>query len=92
MLLVPILCSVQVEANITKDCIFPFTYDGVTYIACTTVDDDKPSCSLLVDDDGKHVGGKSNRGYCGQDCPVDPHDGKHIMISCKAFKMSLLIY
>ena len=53
-----------------KPCIFPFTYDGVTYNNCTIVNDpdNHPWCSTKVDEAGNHV--KSGRywGYCAQDC------------------------
>jgi len=50
----------------TKDnvpCVFPFTYSGQTYEACTEADSDgKPWCSTEVDDDGNHITGKD--GLC----------------------------
>ena len=53
-------------------CVFPFTFDGVTYEACTMDNDVKPWCSTMVDDKGVHVKGKW--GYCDPECPCDGTD------------------
>ena len=53
------------------NCIFPFTFDGVTHIGCTTIPEDpKPWCSTLVDADGVHVGGGGHWEYCESECPL----------------------
>lgn len=38
-----------------SQCTFPFTYEGVTYDACTNVGHDKPWCSTETDANGIHV-------------------------------------
>ena len=53
------------------NCIFPFTFDGVTHIGCTTIPEDpKPWCSTLVDANGVHVGGGGHWEYCESECPL----------------------
>ncbi len=65
------MCSVieQREKKV-KPCIFPFTYEGVTYNNCTIVNDpdDKPWCSTNLDEDGNHVVSGRYWGHCDQDC------------------------
>ena len=55
-------------------CIFPFTWRGETYDACTreasTASNGDPWCSTKVDDDGVHISGQGNWGGCSQACPV----------------------
>jgi len=51
-----------------SSCVFPFTYNGVTYDSCTSVGSDKPWCSY----DKVYAG---NWGYCQEDdqycsCPL----------------------
>jgi len=52
--------------DILSSCVFPFTYDGVVYDKCTTVDDHegKPWCSTLTNEEEKHIAGQGNWGYC----------------------------
>ena len=52
-------------------CIFPFTYNHVTYHECI-LDLDGAWCSTEVDDDGMHVGGQGKWGICGAECPIPP--------------------
>ena len=47
-------------------CVFPFTYNGVTYTDCTSVDDGQAWCSTATDDDGNHI--NNFWGYCGYNC------------------------
>ena len=56
-------------------CIFPFTWYGETYDACTREQfpgsNGEPWCSTKVDDDGVHIGGQGNWGGCSQACPEE---------------------
>ena len=46
-------------------CVFPFKFNGVPQLSCIEDTEEKKSwCSTLVDDDGEHVGGSNNWGYC----------------------------
>ena len=48
-------------------CVFPFTYDGQTYQACTDADNGGiPWCSTQVDGNNNHVDGEW--GNCGDTC------------------------
>ena len=49
-------------------CVFPWIFDNVTYPACTMYDEDEPWCSTKVDDNGVHIGGQGNWGYCDPEC------------------------
>lgn len=51
-------------------CVFPFTYVGVTYVACTSVDNNVPWCSTRTGVSGNHVSGYY--GNCGADCQAVP--------------------
>jgi len=60
----------------TKKCVFPFIYNGLKYKACTSTNKSAPWCSILVDENGHHIEGEDNWGFCGKDCPIDNYDGK----------------
>ena len=49
-----------------KQCIFPFTYDGVKYTACTTANHTRFWCSTEVNVNGRFI--KSKWGDCGPGC------------------------
>ena len=66
----PPQCLTTGGGNAGKICVFPFNFDGVTYNGCTTVIDDKLWCSTLTNN-GVHVGGQNQWGYCNSQCPVD---------------------
>ena len=66
----PVRCLTTGGGNAGKICVFPFNFDGVTYNGCTTVIDDKLWCSTLTNN-GVHVGGQNQWGYCNSQCPVD---------------------
>lgn len=48
--------------DFTKECNFPFIYNGVTYNDCTNVDESKPWCSIETDNSNNHITGEW--GYC----------------------------
>jgi len=54
------------------DCVFPFTFNSRVFWGCTLegTDDgnDKPWCSTLTDQEGRHVGNQGNWGYCSSNC------------------------
>ena len=64
-------CSTVSGPNPNASCIFPFKFNGMTHRQCIKFDKSSPSCSTLVDDSGKHVGGAGNWGYCEPDCYLD---------------------
>jgi len=58
-----------------RECVFPFSWGGQTYQACTPwtyggEDQGKEWCSTKTDDQGGHVNGKGYYGFCGADCSV----------------------
>jgi len=62
-----------------KPCVFPFTFEGVTYDECTPVTDpdDRMWCSIKTDNRDQHVRGEW--GYCSDACidfvfDVEPDD------------------
>ena len=66
------MCPVEEGCN----CIFPFTYRGITHNACTMHAPTPwktwhrfPWCSTRVDDNGKHI--PVNAAFCSQDCPFE---------------------
>jgi hypothetical protein len=65
-------CSVKQQSDdVEAECIFPFTRNGVTYRACTSVGSNYPWCPTRLgvpDADGFW-------GFCGKECPFDPHEG-----------------
>jgi len=50
-----------------KQCVFPFTYDGLEYGKCTIKDHKVHWCFTEVDD--LNVGVKEKWGFCGPGCP-----------------------
>ena len=55
----PPLCSVETVNG--QCCHFPFTYKGNKYTSCTTVNHNKPWCSLTANYQGKWGDCKGNR-------------------------------
>jgi len=55
-------------------CFFPFKYNDVVYNSCSNankhVTNNKPWCSILVDRQGNHVGGRGAWGNCDESCPL----------------------
>ena len=57
--------------QVSTPCIFPFSFKGTEYNECIFESgDDTPWCSTKVDENGKHVSGKNNWGYCEESCPI----------------------
>ena len=58
---------------IGRQCVFPFGYQGKTYNGCTIADapDNKKWCSVQVDENGNHIGGRGLWGHCSGDCQTD---------------------
>lgn len=52
----------QGNGDFTKECNFPFVYDGVTYNDCTTVGEPQAWCSIETDSSNNHITGEW--GYC----------------------------
>ncbi|XP_059081531.1 peroxidase-like [Tigriopus californicus] len=65
-------CSTVSGPNPGKPCIFPFTYQGVTYKGCPIDPEDssKRWCSTRTDRSGNHVTGQGEYGHCDQSCPI----------------------
>ena len=54
----------------SKNCIFPFKFQGKTYDACIeTPDMDEPWCSTRTDDLGAHIVGSEE--ICSANCKVN---------------------
>merc|ERR1712232_1469957 len=49
-------------------CVFPFSYAGVVYTECATVDQSGPWCSTSITAAGEHIPG--SEGFCPSTCPV----------------------
>ncbi len=70
-------CSVSQQRNaIQAECIFPFTHGGVPYHACTSASRTDPWCPTRL---GVSVE-KGFWGFCGKECPSDPHDGIYVIL------------
>merc|ERR1712241_1181043 len=53
------------------NCVFPFAFLEVEHAGCTAIDgDSNPWCSTLVDENGVHVSGGGDWGFCGRECPT----------------------
>ena len=81
-------CKTVSGATPDVECIFPFTWQGMTHNACTihqTSDPDKVECATKVDADGAYIEG--NWGACGPECPVEEgcwaHNGKKCVFPFK---------
>ena len=70
-------------------CVFPFTYKGIKHNKCIfEAGDETPWCSTKVDENGKHVSGQDQWGYCEETCPID---GKKYRCNIEIL-FNLLIY
>jgi len=65
-------CLTNGGKNPFAPCVFPFTYDGVTYFGCPKdlFEADKRWCSTKTDSKGNHVTGQNEYGFCSPNCPV----------------------
>ena len=65
------LCLFIIQGCATEDglaCVFPFQYDGTSYSACTTYDNeyDQLWCATEVDDNGDYI--EDQWGNCNSNC------------------------
>jgi len=63
-----------------KACVFPFSFDGVTYNGCPSwpADASETWCSTKVDTAGNHVTGGGNFGFCSADCPSNTESSEAV--------------
>ena len=77
-------CFTNGGANPGANCVFPFTFAGRTHKGCTLGQTEQIFeseadakfnealwCSTKTDQNGKHVGGEEQWGYCSSDCKQD---------------------
>ena len=60
-------CLTSVGNSNGGKCLFPFSYNGVTYTGCTKVDNDVPWCATSYLPDGTNANDWAN---CGPGCPI----------------------
>ena len=61
------VCETNGGDDANQQCVFPFSYEGVTYEHCTSVGNNGTQwCSTEVDENGEYVSGKW--GSCGSRC------------------------
>merc|ERR1712227_1129150 len=67
-------CTTSSGPAAGQPCVFPFTFNGVTYTSCADwiyPSDPQPAgttwCSTMVDADGVHVNNQGNYGFCPSD-------------------------
>ena len=65
-------CITTINSSTRNPCIFPFWYKGILRNGCITEDDPDGWfwCSTNIDENGKHIPGKRNWGYCSARCPT----------------------
>ncbi|UXI67981.1 alkaline phosphatase D family protein [Tahibacter amnicola] len=71
----PVYADTRGGGENTNRCLFPFSYKGVTYRGCTSVDDTRPWCYFQRD--ASNVGIAGQWGYCataGEQTPVGRFD------------------
>ena len=57
--------------QVGKPCVIPFTINGEVKDGCLwEKNESKPWCSTKVDENGAHVSGQEQWGYCGSNCPI----------------------
>ena len=65
-------CITVGGADPNKQCVFPFQFGGDTYNDCTfegnQPGETQPWCSTLTDNNGVHIGGQGNWGFCPSNC------------------------
>ncbi len=54
--------------RVPEPCVFPFIYRGALFRECTDIDGDQKWCSVEVDKNRIHVGGKRRWGNCNANC------------------------
>lgn len=66
-------CQTISGGTVGVDCVIPWNYQGKQYSGCTIADasDGKLWCSVRVDPNGNHIGGKGLWGHCNQNCKTD---------------------
>ena len=65
-----LVCETNGGDDANQQCVFPFSYEGVTYEDCTSVGNNGTDwCSTEVDENGEYVSGKW--GNCGSGCIKD---------------------
>ena len=83
------MCETNGGNDANQKCVFPFSYEGVTYEKCTSVGNNGTQwCSTEVDENGEYVSGKY--GNCGSGCDK----GSNIIITyslCLLMKRQLLL-
>ena len=69
-------CITNGGPNAGKPCIFPFIWKSVTYNGCPPDPEvnSETWCSTKVDENGNHIIGQSEYGFCSRNCPK--HTGK----------------
>ena len=64
------LCLTTGGGQTGKPCVFPFNYKGTEYTSCRWEDGESNAwCSTKVEN-GLHVSGESEWGYCNAHCPA----------------------
>merc|ERR1712119_224100 len=69
----PSSCLTVSGPDAGSPCVFPFTFNSVTYVTCAEwiyggSNQGEKWCSTKVDTSGVHVNGEGNYGFCSSDC------------------------
>lgn len=72
----PNQCRTEGGGNSNRKCLFPFIFREKIYRGCTNDYDPNGRlwCSTLVDENGNHISGQGEWGYCSNNCPIDDPD------------------
>jgi len=68
-------CVVEAGPDNGAECVFPFSWGGKTYRGCTPwtyggTFQGRGWCSTKTNEEGLHVNGEGNYGFCSSDCPL----------------------
>jgi len=68
-------CVVEAGPDKGAECVFPFSWGGKTYSGCTPwtyggTFQGRGWCSTKTNEEGLHVNGEGNYGFCSSDCPL----------------------
>ena len=67
------ICQTTSDSKVPNaECVFPFTYENITYTGCPMdqVGKTKRWCPTETDENGLYLHDQKNYGFCSKNCPI----------------------